>query len=238
MNKLCFHYGFTLPDGEEIDFFLNIDPDSLSLITVAHSHIPAWARLDFHQCPHCPQSISQTNHCPMALALAPLVEKFSTLLSYEDVSLTVITAQRCIKQQTTAQRGIASLMGLIIATCGCPHCYFLRPMARFHLPLANEEETIYRAFSMYALGQILDNQQGAQTDSSFIGLAHLYAELEKVNSSFVKRLRVASKGDSSINGLVNLDMYAKAMPHVVEDSMDELRYLFTDKLPPSRRNND
>ena len=36
-----------------------------------------------------------------------------------------------------------------MALSGCPVLEQLKPMARFHLPFASVEETIYRAASMY-----------------------------------------------------------------------------------------
>ena len=40
-----------------------------------------------------------------------------------------------------------------MATAGCPWTDRLRPMARFHLPFANEAETVYRSVSMYLLSR-------------------------------------------------------------------------------------
>ena len=58
--------------------------------------------------------------------------------SSERIRLEVTTTDRFVAQDTSAQKGISSMMGLIIATSGCPHTAFLRPMARFHQPLAGE----------------------------------------------------------------------------------------------------
>ena len=226
--SLHFHYCFVLPDGTREEFTLDIDPVTIEL-RQDDGPWPEWVRLGYEQCPHCPEEMVGHEHCPMAMALASLVERFSSLLSYEEVELTVTSAERFISQQTTAQRGIASIMGLLMATCGCPHTRFLRPMARFHLPLATEEETVYRAFTMYALSQFLSCRQAEVLDVSFQGMTVLYGQLEKVNSAFVMRLRAAAQADSSVNALINLDMYAKVMPYVVEDSLEELRYLFPDE---------
>ncbi len=156
-----------------------------------------------------------------------IVHRFSALLSYEEIMLTVITTEREIRQKTTIQRAISSYMGLVMATCGCPHTIFLRPMARFHLPLASEKETIYRAFSMYALAQFFIGQTNDNIDMQFKGLEQAYKELQQVNLSIGKRLLAASDKDSSINALINLDMYAKAMPYVIEEPLEELQYLFS-----------
>jgi hypothetical protein len=41
-----------------------------------------------------------------------------------------------------------------------------------------------------------------------------------------ERLRVASSKDSAVNAIVLLDLFAKALPYSIEESLEELRYLF------------
>ena len=57
-----------------------------------------------------------------------------------------------------------------MATSGCPHMDFFKPMARFHLPLANAEETVYRATSMYLLAQYFLQREGKEADMELEGL--------------------------------------------------------------------
>ncbi len=229
MKKERITYCFELPNQSKEYFELVINEETLEAVTNQEVNLPAWTALEFHRCPNCllPE---KKQWCPMAKSLAAIVEKFDNVLSCEQVRLAVKTKERSVFQKTTAQQGIASLMGLVMATSGCPHTAFLKPMARFHLPLSSETETIYRAFSMYALAQCVVNKQAKDIDNSFAGLKKLYQNMEIVNFSFVKRLKAASPSDSSINALINLDMYAKAMPYVIEDSLEELRYLFTPYL--------
>lgn len=72
------------------------------------------------------------------------------------------------------QRGLSSLLGLILATRDCTYTRYFRPMARFHLPLASEEETIYRAASMYLLAQYLRANDGKQVDINLTRSAEIY----------------------------------------------------------------
>jgi hypothetical protein len=122
------------------------------------------------------------------------------------------------------------MLGLVIATCGCPHTVYFKPMARFHLPLSTEEETIYRAASMYMLAQYFLEKKEKTVDKELQGLRQIYINIHLVNSTIVSRLRVASKTDSSINSIIMLDMFAKAMPYVIEEHLDEIRYLFAPYL--------
>ena len=137
-----------------------------------------------------------------------------------------MTAERFITQETTVQRGMSSLMGLVMATSGCPHMAFFKPMARFHLPFASAEETVYRATSMYVLAQYFLQREGHQADLDLTGLREIYNNIEVVNVAVAKRLRTATEADSAINAIILLDIYTKAIPVVIEESLEELRYLF------------
>jgi hypothetical protein len=156
-----------------------------------------------------------------------LVQRFDGLLSHEKVDMEVVTEERTITQKTTAQRGISSLMGLVIAASGCPHTALLRPMARFHLPFASNEETVYRATSMYLLAQYFLKKEGAHSDLELDGLARIYENMQIINVAVAERLRAATTTDSSVNAIVVLDVYAKTVEMVIEGSLERIRYLFS-----------
>lgn len=230
MSTYTIEYRFQLPDSNELVFPVTLDTQSLKLCTKDKASYPDWAKLEYHRCPNCCDSFSEKRYCPVASALSSLVTKVETLLSFHEVKLIVVSEEREVHQKTTIQRAVASYMGLIMATCGCPKTIFLRPMARFHLPLASEQETIYRAFSMYALAQCFMRLEGKETGGNFKELESNYSELQQVNKAVVQRLRAASQSDSSINALLNLDVYARAMPYVIDDSLEEMRYIFAPYL--------
>ena len=121
-------------------------------------------------------------------------------------------------------------MGLIMATSGCPHTSFFKPMARFHLPLASADETIYRATSMYLLAQYFLRKQGQETDLELEGLAKIYHNIQLINKALAERLRAITDKDSAINALILLDIFAQTLPYAIEDSLEEVRYLFTPYL--------
>jgi hypothetical protein len=132
-------YTFLLPGGSRVEFTLLLDRTTLNLVTGSEEAPPPWTRLQFHKCPHCPLEPSTTSLCPLAASLVSIVDRFDGLLSYEKLFVEVRTIERIVSQETTAQRGISSLLGLVFATSGCPHTSFLKPMARFHLPLASAD---------------------------------------------------------------------------------------------------
>ena len=230
MSIINIQYRFRLPDNTKEVFNLEIDEQRLELIGNAPENPPEWTKLDFHQCPNCSFGPNAHPYCPLILNLVNIVNRFDNILSYDEIHMDVITQERSISQRTTAQTGISSLMGLVIATSGCPHAAFFKPMARFHLPLASEKETIYRAASMYLLAQYFLNKEGKKAGFELDGLKNIYDNIQVVNSAIAERLRAATKTDSSINAIIRLDMYAKAMPFVIAESLDELRNLFVPYL--------
>jgi hypothetical protein len=226
MDTFSIQYRFKTTTGREERFRLEIDSLRLEAVDLPMGDLSVWTCLQFHQCPNCPLDPATCTHCPLMTNLVHLMEPFNTIQSHDEIRLEVVTAERSISQRTTAQRGISSLMGLLIAVSGCPHTVYFKPMARFHLPLAGEEETLYRAASMYLLGQYLRRKNGWTAEIDLAGLKQIYLNMQKVNTAVAGRLREATKTDSSANALILLDMYAKTVPYVIEESLDELRYLF------------
>lgn len=226
MKVIAVKYRFRVPDGSHEVFNLRLDPETMQLVKRAPVMPPVWAKLQFHQCAHCPLDPARHPNCPLAVALIPIAQAFNDVASYSVVELEVTMDDRRLAQSTTAQEAIRSLMGLIIPASGCPHTAFFRPMARFHLPLASAEETVYRATSMYLLAQYFLKQEGRPADLDLKGLVEIYNNVGIVNRAIAHRLRVASKSDSTINALVILDCFTMALPFAIEESLANLRSLF------------
>jgi hypothetical protein len=156
------------------------------------------------------------------------------VVSYDQVRVDVRTNERLVSQETTAQQALSSLLGVIMGASDCPRTTFLRPMARFHLPLSSEPETIYRAAAAYALGQIL-RANGSDTeglDTAFTGLKEAYAQLHKVNRGIARRLGAATRNDPARNAIVLLDAYTTLLPEAIDQSLAEMRPLFAAKPAP------
>ncbi|MCF6178811.1 MAG: hypothetical protein L3J63_05405 [Geopsychrobacter sp.] len=226
MKPLTFEYQFRLNNGAEETYTLNLDSDSLLLQDNLPDKLPDWARLDNAKCSNCPLTTAEYPYCPAAANLVKLVENCNDLISCEQINIEVITPERKTSYYTSAQRGISSIMGLILATCGCPHTSFFRPMARFHLPLSNSEETTYRAVSMYLIGQYFEHQQNRPADLDLKGLVTIYEQVRIVNRSMATRLKGVSDEDATVNALILLDTFARSIPYAIEDSLDRIRYMF------------
>ncbi len=231
MEDLRIRYCYIFPDDSRKNFDIAINPRTLRIKSVTDAEPPSWTNLEFFQCRNCPLSPSEQPNCPLAVSLVDIVDGFNDFSSYEEVKLEVITSERTVIQPTTVQRGLSSLLGLVMATSGCPHTAFFKPMARFHLPFASKEETIYRATSMYLLAQYFLDIKSRRIDSGLDGLKKIYENVQLVNQAIVKRLRSASRVDSSINAVIILDAFAQAIPYEIEDSLEAIRFLFSAYLP-------
>ncbi len=228
MAQIPIRYCFTFGDGSQEIINLRLDAQTLELKDRPPSEPPTWTALGFNQCPNCPLSPETHPRCPLAIHLVNTVNRFKGKLSFHEIHLNVVTNERIFSHPTTLQNAISSLMGLISATCGCPHTAPLRPMARFHLPLSTNEETIYRVSSMYLLAQYFRRNKGKDADLELTGLVDIYKNLQVVNNSFTQRLRDASQTESTVDAMVMLDSFAQIMPDEIKDSLESISYLFED----------
>jgi len=226
MNPIVVEYRFQLEDEQEYVYGFEIDAQTLQVINDKSEDLPSWTQLANHQCPNCPLDNKRVPTCPAALNMVGLVSRFDQLLSHDKAKVLVNTAERTISSDTTIQHGVCSLMGLLMAASNCPLTAFFKPMARFHLPFASTDETIWRATSTYVLSQYFLCREGRDPDLVFKGLSRMYNEIQTVNIAFAKRLRSACRQDPMVNAIILLDMFAKSMPSAIEESLEELQHLF------------
>jgi hypothetical protein len=230
MHPIDIQYVFKFRDQRENHVHLCLNPETLDLIADIPDELPRWTNLDFYECPNCPLTIQTHPNCPVAVHLVKLLEIFEHLQSHDIIQVEIITPERTILSETSAQKGLSSLVGLIMATSGCPHALFLRPMARFHLPFANGSETVYRTISMYLLAQYFLRRQGKEADLELEDLKKSYANIHIVNKTMANRLRAITNEDVALNAVVILDAFAQTVPFVIEESLDEIRNLFASYL--------
>lgn len=169
---------------------------------------PDWTRLEHQQCADCPLSKESSPRCPVAVRIAPLVEKFKDSVSYEEAAVTVESGGRVYSKRVPMQIGVSGLFGLVMATSGCPVLDKLRPMVFTHLPFPSLQETMYRSISMYLLAQYFIEKKGGAPDRTLDGLADIFARVGKVNLSIAERLRPLVQKDAAINAVINLDCFA------------------------------
>ena len=215
---------YTFFTGGQPDIAINLrfDPKTFRLEIGDDAPRPDWARLSCNKCPNCPLGANE-QWCPAALGLAAVLPDFAGRVSHERAVVEVRTSNRTVVTKTTLQTGLASLMGLICATSGCPMTKFLRPMARFHLPFADEQETLFRSFSTWLLAEHVRNQMaGIDAKSSLEDLKHHYEEMSVVNSSLAERLRAVATRDAVLNAVIILDLFAQIAPANIDGDFEDI----------------
>lgn len=220
-----FRYHIGRPGEADHELAVVVDATSHECLEpVAETH--PWTVLGFHQCAGCPLDPARVSLCPLAARIAPAIRVIGPMLSYDELALEVNWGHRRLVGRASAQRVGGSVLGLVSAVSGCPRTAFLKPMAWFHLPLATEEETVFRAVSAYLLGQYLRSRDGKTPDWSLEGLKENYRHLHEVNLGIAARMRHAAEKDAAINAVVLLDLFTRAVPFSVDDSLEEFRGLF------------
>jgi hypothetical protein len=218
-------YRLVFDDGTEHIFDVLLDGQTLEQIRPAPEDPPAWARAEHGSMPFC-EGAHQGDFCPAALALHDLVKRCRALLSYTEVTAYVETAERTCVKRTSMQKVLSSLVGLLLATSGCPALAVLKPLARFHLPFATRRETLFRAASCYILGEYFRREQGLAGPPTLEGLGEAYKRVHLVNLSLSRRLRELPGGDANLNALVLLDVFAQDIALSIESDLRDLRNLF------------
>jgi hypothetical protein len=216
-------YRFDLPDGSAKTLEFTFDAVDFKMLKAPPDPPPFWTELAFSRCANCPLNENQHPHCPSALQLASALEPLSALVSFDTVGVTVTQAERTVYAQTSAQQAMSSVIGLVMATSGCPWTDHLRPMARFHLPFASEAETVYRSIGMFLLARAI---AGADGSHGFAALEALYENLHVVNRDMSRRLGAATRTDPARNAMALLDAYTTLLPAALDRSLDELKPLF------------
>ena len=175
---------------------------------------------------YCPLTSEDYLYCPVAVNLVPIIYWCEDLNSYDEIEVVIKSAERDIHANTSLQRAISSLLGLIMSSSACPRMKFLRPLARFHLPLATQEETIVRAVSMTFLKKYFENRTELNGEDILAELKQQYREVQEINRFLANRVRAAIKRDAAVNAIVLLDILSKKVSYSIDDSLEQIKYLF------------
>jgi hypothetical protein len=216
------NYRFFAGGDERLDVALRFDERTFKLHIPDDAPSPAWTRLDCNRCPNCTLA-DDSEFCPAARAIAMFLPQFEGRVSYEKAVIEVETPNRTILTKATFQTGMASLIGLVCATSGCPRTQFLRPMARFHLPFADETETLFRSFATWLLMAFVKQRtEGGDEVLSLEGLKRNYQEISVVNASLAERLRRTATRDAALNAVIILDLFAQIAPDNIDSGFADI----------------
>lgn len=221
INPSPLTYVFHFESGRSESVRLEFDEH---MLLTQHSTEEAWTRLDDGRCPHCP--LPPGGACPFASAMAPFIHKFDDFYSYEQVRVEVTTPRRVFTAERDLQYGLASLLGLVGSASGCPRLAFFRSMSRLHLPFSNDEEVIYRTFTIHLMRQYLINGTPEQVEVDFQRFLDEYQAAAKVHSGMIERLRGVFPHDAAVNALVVLNTMAQMAPLVIKGRLVEMTPAF------------
>jgi hypothetical protein len=219
-------YRFFVGTGQPMVVDLAFDRKSFLLLVPDDVPRPAWAKLEYSRCPNCLLA-DDCGYCPSALGIATFLGQFEHSVSHEKAVIEVETANRTIVAKSTLQSGMASLIGLVCATSGCPLTKFLRPMARFHMPFADESETLFRSFSSWLLTAYMRSRLGGGGEVSLDGLKDNYRELSVMNACLAERLRKGVKRDAALNAVIILDLFAQIAPDNIDGGFEDIMDIFS-----------
>lgn len=206
-------------DGVEHRFDVDLDRPSTS----RRGSLPVWTALEHERCPHCPLPLGDDAACPAAADLAPVVERFSQLSSIARASVRVETPEREVRKETDAQIALSALMGVIMATSGCPILRRLKPLATMHLPFATAAETIHRTLGVHLVRALIDGKP-----ADIHELRQYYDDVDTLNFAFMTRLRTAAEKDASLNALIVLQSGSALVSVSLEDGMRRVRSMYDD----------
>lgn len=218
-------YTFAFAEGTTKQFEILLTKSKLEFIPKARNSNPTWTKLKFFQCANCPLS-DEIEYCPVAVNLSGIVETFQDHASHETASVTVETQQRTYQKEIPLQRAVSSIAGLCMVTSNCPVLDRLRPNARFHLPFATSEETIYRQVAMYLTRQYFIMRDGGKPDWGLTHLRETYREVLLVNKGLADRLKNSSTEDANVNAIIILASFGQFLDNYLEDSLMEIRPIF------------
>lgn len=118
-----------------------------------------------------------------------------------------------------------SLFGLIMASSGCPHMEWLRPLARFHLPFSKLKETTFRVLSQELLRLYFTNSDKPIESVAELVQEH-YKQVQVVNHCFIERIRSYCDGDADKNAIAALDVFVQIFQFQRQTEFKELSSLF------------
>jgi hypothetical protein len=227
-------YEFIFENDRTEIFDLSINDIDFNLTSLSTDTSQKWTRLDCNKCSVCPLDSSEHEHCPVALNLSAVVERFSKDLSYDQARIRVTIQSRVTEKFAPLFEGVSPLMGLIMATSGCPILSKFKPMAYTHLPFANETETILRAVGMYLTAQHLRMKKNLEPDWKMDKFQDMYAAVNQLNIDFSERLSTIQSEDANINALILLDMFAQVGTFfLTDDWIQDIEYLFDGYFHPN-----
>ena len=215
-RKLRVTYSVEKPDGEVVEFVIRLDEHGILEGLAAEG--PRWTRMEGQRCIDCRAGGAA---CRAAVAIAPVVDAFISVDSLQKVRARAILPNYTAEMDGPVSGVVSSIMGLTMAASGCPKLAPFRAMALYHQPFSTLEDTVIRAAGFLLLGRWAHATLGDA--DPFAPLIDAWEQLEEVNLRIARCLQDHCATDAALNGLVNLDMFAKTGGFGLESALASLR---------------
>ena len=221
------HYEFHL-NGETVEHFdIQLDPQTLLLLSSNLENLPEWTQLEHKQCSICTLNNKIVSHCPVAVNISTIISVFKNFISHEECTVHCITPERTYLKKTSVVEGLSSILGIVMATSNCPVMEIFKPMARFHLPFSTLEETIVRTTSMYLLRQYFEYNSNRSPDLKLDKLQAHYNNVRLLNEGIYDRIKDLHKNDSDKNAIVVFHSLSDLLTMEIDTNLQLIAYLFS-----------
>lgn len=220
MDKI--RYEFTYAD-QAVAFDVDLERQLINPIEG-----PAWTELKHYQCENCPLNAAENPRCPAAYDIHKVAEAFKDLSSITPCTVKVITGERSYEKHCSAQEGLRSLFGLILATSACPVLSRMKPMARQHLPFAGLNDTLVRLSGAYFITQYVKSLDGQPVNWDLDALKNYIKELVEINKQLMQRLHDVTEKDSVLNAIYGFVAFSETAEFNLDSLMIELKATYLD----------
>lgn len=229
MPDQTYRYTFDFQPDKVLQYTIQLDSDG-RIVPPERFAIPDWANLEYYQCQQCPLAPQANRYCPIAANIAEPIILFSNINSFTPCIVTCTALQRKVSKETVVQEGLASILGVVMATSGCPMMDFFRPLARFHLAFATVDEAIFRVTAMYLLHHFFHGDKSKPI--SLEQIKQHYALVREVNGNMLARIKNSAKSDADKNAIVSLNSLAQIFELELDSQLDSIGRYFTSSRGP------
>ena len=223
-------YVFRFKDGKTEQFDIPLNSQTLILLWPLNENSPVWTRLEYKQCFCC--TLKNERFCPVAENLSKMFFRFQDMISHQICTVSCQTIERTYTKKTSLMQGLASVMGLVMATSRCPVMELFRPMARFHLPFSTPEETLVRSTSFYLLRQYFELNRHHKADLDLSKLKERYEKLQVLSEGLLARIKALRGEDTDKNALLAFHSMSQIITMEINAKMQSIAYLFPSQSKP------
>jgi hypothetical protein len=216
-------YEFNFESGKKQSFPVETERHATGIDSSEGCAPEKWTVLDYCQCSNCPLKKDRVKYCPAALDLQGVVEAFKKEAAFQKVEVRVVTPPRTYTKKTSLEEGLRSMMGLIMATSGCPVLGELKPMALHHIPFSSNDEFVLRSVSLYLMQQYFNQREHQPVDWELKGLVERNKRLQIVNQALWQRVHAVCEGDSSLKALLSFFSLASSITFSLEAQLLKIK---------------